>query len=530
MHAEEFFRQAFVYLAAAVVSRAGRQAARAGLGARLPGRRRAISARSGSAWSATERQDVMHFAEFGVVMMLFLVGLELRPGAAVAAARADPRPRRPAGGADRARRWRRSRWRSGSTAPVALAVGLILAMSSTAIVLQTLEREGPAEDRRRPERVRGAAVPGHRGDPDPRPAAAARAPARPRSPARPRPPPRRWTGACSGLGCRRWSCSARSRRSSSPGASWSGRRSASIARTRLREMFTAAALLLVVGDRAADDAGRAVSPALGTFLAGVVLANSEYRHELEPTSSRSRGCCWACSSSRSARRSTSACSPRGRRRSRRSCSAADGPQARSCCSAWAAASGWPRPTTPAVRGRAGPGRASSPSCCSRSPGRAACFPSEVTGPLVAVVALTMAASPLLVALGENGDRPAPAAGPRRDARARRDPRGEPGDRRRLRPLRADRRRACCAPTASGPRCSRSTPTRSTCCGASGCRLLRRRVAPRPAARGGGREGPAAGPGGRRPGEAARDRARRPPALPAAPHPGARRRTGWTPTS
>ncbi|HEY0707990.1 MAG TPA: cation:proton antiporter, partial [Polyangia bacterium] len=26
-----------------------------------------------------EGQDVMHFAEFGVVMMLFLVGLELRP-------------------------------------------------------------------------------------------------------------------------------------------------------------------------------------------------------------------------------------------------------------------------------------------------------------------------------------------------------------------------------------------------------------------------------------------------------------------
>lgn len=39
-----------------------------------------------------------------------------------------------------------------------------------------------------------------------------------------------------------------------------------------------------------------LSPALGTFLAGVVLANSEYRHELKATSTRSVGFCWVCSS------------------------------------------------------------------------------------------------------------------------------------------------------------------------------------------------------------------------------------------
>jgi len=53
-----------------------------------------------------------------------------------------------------------------------------------------------------------------------------------------------------------------------------------IARTRLQELFTAAALLLVVGiTLLMTQVG--LSPALGTFVAGVVLANSEYRHELE---------------------------------------------------------------------------------------------------------------------------------------------------------------------------------------------------------------------------------------------------------
>ncbi|MEQ9401490.1 MAG: cation:proton antiporter, partial [Longimicrobiales bacterium] len=53
-----------------------------------------------------------------------------------------------------------------------------------------------------------------------------------------------------------------------------------LGRVRMREVFTAAALLLVIG--IALLMGQVgLSPALGTFLAGVVLANSEYRHELE---------------------------------------------------------------------------------------------------------------------------------------------------------------------------------------------------------------------------------------------------------
>src|SRR5438128_1859783 len=53
-----------------------------------------------------------------------------------------------------------------------------------------------------------------------------------------------------------------------------------IARTRLREIFTAFALLLVLGIALLfETAG--LSMALGAFLAGVLLAESEYRHEIE---------------------------------------------------------------------------------------------------------------------------------------------------------------------------------------------------------------------------------------------------------
>ncbi len=53
-----------------------------------------------------------------------------------------------------------------------------------------------------------------------------------------------------------------------------------IAASRMREIFTAAALMLVIGI-ALLMALVGLSPALGAFVAGVVLANSEYRHELE---------------------------------------------------------------------------------------------------------------------------------------------------------------------------------------------------------------------------------------------------------
>lgn len=53
-----------------------------------------------------------------------------------------------------------------------------------------------------------------------------------------------------------------------------------VSKARLRELFVSTALMMVVGI-ALLMTMVGLSPALGTFLAGVVMANSEYRHELE---------------------------------------------------------------------------------------------------------------------------------------------------------------------------------------------------------------------------------------------------------
>lgn len=53
-----------------------------------------------------------------------------------------------------------------------------------------------------------------------------------------------------------------------------------VAKTRLHELFSASALLLVFAIALLMQMV-GLSPALGTFLAGVVLANSEFKHELE---------------------------------------------------------------------------------------------------------------------------------------------------------------------------------------------------------------------------------------------------------
>lgn len=53
-----------------------------------------------------------------------------------------------------------------------------------------------------------------------------------------------------------------------------------VARARLRELFVTTALMMVLGIALLMTMA-GLSPALGTFLAGVVMAGSEYRHELE---------------------------------------------------------------------------------------------------------------------------------------------------------------------------------------------------------------------------------------------------------
>ncbi len=88
-----------------------------------------------------EGQDVMHFAEFGVVMMLFVVGLELEPALLW-------RLRTPILGLGGLQVTVTAvvvallslvlgtSWQEG------LAIGMILALSSTAIALQTLSEKG----------------------------------------------------------------------------------------------------------------------------------------------------------------------------------------------------------------------------------------------------------------------------------------------------------------------------------------------------------------------------------------------------
>src|ERR1044072_8018391 len=78
MHLNEFLLGAFTYLAAAVLSVP--IAARLGLGSVLgylvAG---VVIGPSLLGLVGHEGADVMHFAEFGVIVMLFIVGLELQP-------------------------------------------------------------------------------------------------------------------------------------------------------------------------------------------------------------------------------------------------------------------------------------------------------------------------------------------------------------------------------------------------------------------------------------------------------------------
>ena len=78
MHGQGFFFQAFVYLGAAVI--AVPVAKRLGLGSVLGYLLAGMAIGPfGLGLIGAEGEDVMHFAEFGVVMMLFLIGLELQP-------------------------------------------------------------------------------------------------------------------------------------------------------------------------------------------------------------------------------------------------------------------------------------------------------------------------------------------------------------------------------------------------------------------------------------------------------------------
>lgn len=136
---EEFFYQATVYLAAAVI--AVPLAARLGLGSVLGYLAAGIAIGPVLGLTGTETEDLRHFAEFGVVMMLFLIGLELEPRAlwamrhkllGLGGAQISLSTLALMGAA----------MAMGQPWHVSLAIGLALSLSSTAIVLQTLSEKG----------------------------------------------------------------------------------------------------------------------------------------------------------------------------------------------------------------------------------------------------------------------------------------------------------------------------------------------------------------------------------------------------
>ncbi|NUQ76386.1 MAG: cation:proton antiporter [Polyangiaceae bacterium] len=216
-----------------------------------------------------EGADVMHFAEFGVVMMLFLVGLELRPELLW-------RLRRPIlglGGLQVAGTtvvFAGAALALGLGARPALAIGLIFAGSSTAIALQSLTEKGLLKSEGGQAAFSVllfqdiAVIPTLAVFPL---LAAPGAPGAEAASGRPG-----WQQALMVLGAV-VAIIAGGRFLVRPLFRF-------LAETRLREIFTAAALALVIGIALLMGAA-GLSPALGTFLAGVVLAESEYRHELE---------------------------------------------------------------------------------------------------------------------------------------------------------------------------------------------------------------------------------------------------------
>ena len=271
---ESFLFQATIYLGAAVI--AVPLASRLGLGSVLGYLLAGIVIGPLLGLVGTETQDLQHFAEFGVVMMLFLIGLELEPRALW-----DMRHRLLGLGGLQITVTMglitTALWAVGRPLPEAIAIGMILALSSTAIVLQTLTEKElmPTGGGRASFSVlltQDIAVipmlavlpllalhPGlHAGDDHVSLSLVEGLPG--------------WGVTLVTLGA--------------VGAIILGGIYLIrplfhfIDTARLREMHTAFALLIVVSIAVVMNAV-GLSPALGTFLAGVVLANSEFRHELE---------------------------------------------------------------------------------------------------------------------------------------------------------------------------------------------------------------------------------------------------------
>ena len=270
--------RAFVYLATAVVSVP--IAKRLGLGSVLGYLIGGVIIGPFGASLVGDQTSVMHFAEFGVVMMLFLVGLELRPqflwqlrkpilglgSAQVIVTTVVIAALGMALGFD---------WR------IALAAAMILSLSSTAIILQTLTEKGLMQT---PVGQSSFSVLLFQ-DIAVIPMLAflpflAQAPSAGGTDAASHGPAHgawlatlpEWAYPLVVIGAVAFIILA-GRVALRPVFRY-------IAASRLREAFTALGLMIVIGIALLMETV-GLSPALGTFLAGVVLADSEFRHELE---------------------------------------------------------------------------------------------------------------------------------------------------------------------------------------------------------------------------------------------------------
>jgi monovalent cation:proton antiporter-2 (CPA2) family protein len=278
----EYFVYAFIYLAAAVI--AVPIATRCGLGSVLGYLIAGVVIGPIIGLVGDETSNIKHFAEFGVVLMLFLVGLELEPKLL----------------------WKMRNRLLGlgglqvilSTVlvmgialyfvdhwPTALTIGLIFSTSSTAIVLQTFNEKGLSKTAggknafsillfqdiavipmlaliplmALPELIeKSQQLASTAAQHNERLSLVAGLPS--------------WAYALTVVTAIAGVVSA--------GHYLSRPLFRFVASSGLREMFTASALMLVIGIAALMSLVD-LSPALGTFLAGVVLANSEFRHELK---------------------------------------------------------------------------------------------------------------------------------------------------------------------------------------------------------------------------------------------------------
>ncbi|WP_372805431.1 cation:proton antiporter domain-containing protein, partial [Loktanella salsilacus] len=221
-------------------------------------------------------EQIQHFAEFGVVMMLFLVGLELEP-----AKLWDMRGRLLGLGGGQVVLTMAAVMAAGIalglTWTVALAAAAVLALSSTAIVLQTLTEKGVLKSDGGQASFAVlltqdiAVIPMLALLPLLAVSGAGAADAHD-------------AGLSLVADLNGWQTALATVAAIAAvvivGRTLTGPVFRFIAKADLRELFVAAALMMVVGIALLMSLV-GLSPALGTFIAGVVLASSDYRHELE---------------------------------------------------------------------------------------------------------------------------------------------------------------------------------------------------------------------------------------------------------